>query len=100
MRFWLRIPQHAAATMTSNSLLHECEENEMGRKVQPDRLQALYEAVETHPGERAGFLARLLGVDRSTVTRTLPALEDQGFLLSEDQKGRLWPFQRPKDGQI
>jgi Mn-dependent DtxR family transcriptional regulator len=68
----------------------------MARKTEPERLQVLYEAVENHPGERAGFFARLLGIDRSAVTRTLPALEAQGYLLSEDQKGRLWPFQRPK----
>lgn len=68
----------------------------MGRKTKPERLETLYEAVETYPGNRPGFLARILGMERSTVTRTLPALEEEGYLLTEDNKGGLWPFCRPK----
>lgn len=68
----------------------------MGRETKPEQLEALYEAVEANPGERPGFLARILNLDRSTVSRTLPALEEKGYLLTEDNKGRLWPFRRPK----
>lgn len=68
----------------------------MARKPNPERLQALYEAVETHPGKRPGFFARHLKIERSAITRALPALEESGYLLSEDKKGGLWPFRRAK----
>lgn len=64
----------------------------MGRRKQPDQLESIYRSVEQHPGVRPACIARMLGVHRSAVTRSLPALEEQGYLLSEDEKGRLWPF--------
>jgi DNA-binding IclR family transcriptional regulator len=64
----------------------------MARKPRPERLAAIYQAVENHPGERAGTIARLLGLERSEVTRMLPALEEHGYLVSEDERGGLWPF--------
>ena len=68
----------------------------MGRKPQPERMERLYRAVEEYPGERPGFFARLLGLNRSEVTRYLPAMEERGLLLSEDARGGLWPFHRRK----
>lgn len=68
----------------------------MARQPNPERLEGIYRKIEEHPGERPGFLARLLGVNRSEVTRALPALEERGMLVSEDERGRLWPFQREK----
>lgn len=64
----------------------------MVRKLQEERLESIYKQVEQNPGKKPGFLARLLGLERSEVTRALPALEEHGFLLSEDEKGGLWPF--------
>lgn len=64
----------------------------MARKQQQDRLDEIYRTIEENPGEKAGFLARLLGLNRSEVTRALPALEEKGILVSEDERGRLWPF--------
>ena len=64
----------------------------MARKYEDVKLEQLYEAVEDYAGERPGFLARLLGWRRSDVTRALPALEDEGFLVSEDEGSGLWPF--------
>jgi Mn-dependent DtxR family transcriptional regulator len=55
-------------------------------------LEAIYRQVEERPGARPGAIARRLGVQRSDVTRALAALEENGYLLSEDEKGRLWPF--------
>ncbi len=40
--------------------------------------------------------ARLLGLHRSEVTRSLPVLEDKGFHLIEDDRGGLWPFRKPQ----
>lgn len=66
----------------------------MSRKPEPEKLARIYEEIETNPGERAGAIARILGWHRSQVSRSLPAMEDQGYLLSEDEEGRLWPFGR------
>lgn len=70
----------------------------MARKYKPEVLEQIYKTVEAHPGARPAFIARVLGQPRSQVTRRLPALEDQGYLLSEDEKGGLWPFSARKPG--
>jgi DNA-binding IclR family transcriptional regulator len=41
-----------------------------------------------------GFIARLLGLNRSEVTRIMPVLQEKGLLVSEDDEGKLWPFQQ------
>ncbi len=66
----------------------------MGRKHQINRLEEIYHTVTKNPGRKPGSIARLLGAQRSQVTRALPALEDCGYLLCEDEKGRLWPFEK------
>ncbi len=68
----------------------------MPRKPQEDRLVDIFHKVEENPGEHPGTIARRLGLNRSEVTRALPALEDTGLLLSEDDRGGLWPFSRKK----
>ncbi len=68
----------------------------MTRHPNDKRLEGIYHTIESHPGERPGFLARLLGLNRSEVTRALPALERRGLLVSEDEKGGLWPFRQKK----
>ena len=45
-------------------------------------------------GQSDRAIARDLNVERSTVSRSLPALEDEGRLLYEDRRGGLWPFRR------
>ncbi len=66
----------------------------MARKQQQDRLDGIYRTIEENPGEKAGFLASLLGLNRSEVTRALPALEEEGLLVSEDEQGGLWSFMK------
>lgn len=68
----------------------------MARPANHDRTQAIYRKIEQHPGKKAGFLARLLGISRSEITRALPSLQDKGLLVSEDEKGGLWPFKKLK----
>jgi len=68
----------------------------MARKAEPKRLENIYESIEEYPGERPGFFAKLLGLPRSSVTRSLPTMEEDGYLLSEDEDGGLWPFRRKK----
>ena len=67
----------------------------MARKHDRERLGKIYKTIEKHPGKRPGLIARLLGESRSQITRTLPAMEEHGYLLSEDKYGGLWPF-RPE----
>lgn len=68
----------------------------MGRKPKKQRMQDIYQAAERYPGRRAGFLAWLLGLNRSEVTRCLPRMDEHGYYLSEDERGGLWPFRRKK----
>ena len=68
----------------------------MARTANLDRAEQIYRKIEQHPGKKAGFVARLLGLNRSQVTRSLPALEEKGLYLSEDDKGGLWPFRKNK----
>ena len=65
----------------------------MARKTDDMKLKNIYNKVQEHPGKKAGFIARLLGINRSEVTRSLPALEDKKLYIAEDEKGGLWPFQ-------
>ena len=65
----------------------------MARKPQDKKLENIYNKVQEHPGKRAGFIARILGLNRSEVTRSLPALEENQLYISEDDKGGLWPVQ-------
>lgn len=66
----------------------------MARKPDPDQLERIYLAFQEHPGKRPGFIARLLGESRSQITRSLPTLEERGYLLSEDERGRIFPYQK------
>jgi DNA-binding IclR family transcriptional regulator len=49
-------------------------------------------ALGNQPGLSAAELARLFDVDRSTITRRLPSMDEAGYLLYEDDDGRLYPF--------
>jgi DNA-binding IclR family transcriptional regulator len=64
----------------------------MSRTPDPERMLEIYRTVQNWPGERPGFIARLLGMHRSSVTRILPAMDDRGYILVEDERGGLWPF--------
>lgn len=66
----------------------------MARQLKKEKAEKIYRKIEEHPGKKAGFLARLLGIHRSEVNRALPSLQDKGFLISEDEKGGLWPFKK------
>ena len=68
----------------------------MARPANEKRVEKIYREIEEHPGKKAGLIARLLGLNRSEVTRALPALQDKGLLVSEDNKGGLWPFKKTK----
>jgi Mn-dependent DtxR family transcriptional regulator len=64
----------------------------MARKTEEKKLEKIYEKVGENPGKKAGFIARLLGLNRSEVTRSLPALDIKGLLVYEDDEGGLYPL--------
>ncbi len=67
----------------------------MGRKPNQERLDSYERIIPEYPrAVRPSQVARTLGVHRSTVLRDLPALEQQGTLLMEDQWGWLSLFRR------
>ena len=66
------------------------------RSANRKRLEAIWQQVQWQPGIRPGRVAQQLGIPRSSVTRALPTLEEQGLLLSEDARGRLYPWARRK----
>jgi Mn-dependent DtxR family transcriptional regulator len=68
----------------------------MARKTEEKKLEVIYTKVKENPGKKAGFIARLLGLNRSEVTRSLPALDEKGLLVYEDEKGGLFPFIKRK----
>lgn len=57
-----------------------------------DEYERMAALIAAQPGIRVADLARLLQLERSTVLRRLPALEDAGILLAEDERGRLSLF--------
>lgn len=66
------------------------------RRADREKLDKIYEAVKREPGIKAGRIASKLEIPRSSVTRVLPVMEEQGLLLSEDGRGGLWPWGRRK----
>jgi len=50
--------------------------------------------VQRNPGISQAELARALDVPRSTISRRLPSMDEAGYLYSEDERGRLWPFDK------
>lgn len=68
----------------------------MVRRTDNDRLEDIARIVREHPDIKPGAIARRLGLHRSVVVRALPALEDAGILLEEDDRGRLRFFGRQR----
>jgi len=61
-----------------------------------DEYEEMDRIIRENPGIQPAELARRLGVARSTVQRRLPSLEEAGYLYSEDERGRLYPFKQSK----
>ena len=57
-----------------------------------EEFEEMDQVIQEHPGISAAELARELEVERSTILRRLPSLEEAGYLYYEDEEGRLWPF--------
>jgi len=68
----------------------------MARKTGNRRVEMIAQTVQSNPGKRAGYIAQKLGLPRSSVTRALPALEEAGILLAQDDHGRLFYVGRRK----
>jgi DNA-binding IclR family transcriptional regulator len=57
-----------------------------------EEFEAMDQVIQEQPGISAAELARELEVERSTIMRRLPSLEEAGYLYYEDEEGRLWLF--------
>lgn len=65
------------------------------KKVKRERIEKMAQVIQQSPGGISqSELARQIGAPRSTVKRDLPALERQGILLAEDERGWLSLFRR------
>ena len=53
------------------------------------RLMQMVSLLQRNPRLTQGEMARQLRLDRSTVLRSLPMLEERGILLVEDDAGQL-----------
>lgn len=69
----LQYLQHVSRTVGKT---YNVEAFTMARPANHDRAEKIYRKIKEHPGKLAGFIARLLGLHRSEVTRSLPALEE------------------------
>ncbi len=61
----------------------------MARKPNDDRLQTIAQTIRDNPNRKPGWIARVLGLDNTSMMRALAQLEDQGVLLAEDDRGRV-----------
>jgi DNA-binding IclR family transcriptional regulator len=50
------------------------------------------ELIQRQPGISQAQLAQQLTVQRSTIARRLPSMEEAGYFYFEDERGGLWPF--------
>ncbi|MSP12928.1 MAG: HTH domain-containing protein [Chloroflexi bacterium] len=65
----------------------------MYRNKDTQRLAQITRLLQQHAeGLTQSQIAQELGLHRSTVMRDLPALEESGILLAEDERGRLKLF--------
>lgn len=56
-------------------------------------MERTYRLIQSNPGLSATELSELMKVAPTTIQRRLPRMEEAGMLLSQDAKGRLWPFE-------
>ena len=68
------------------------------RTTSRERLQGIWREVNREPGLCPAQVARRLGIARSSVMRALPALDQAGLLLYEDERGGLWPWRAGRSG--
>lgn len=66
----------------------------MARNINDQKLNELQNAITNYPEHRASWFAQLLGTDNKDIQRSLVQLERQGYLLAEDDNGRLSWFGR------
>ena len=69
----------------------------MARNADEGRLSEIQRFLLKNQGEKASYYAKTLGIHRYDFNTLLAMLNDRGFYLSEDEKGRLWPFDPHKN---
>ena len=66
-------------------------------QVNLERVHEIYITIERHPDSTAREIADRLGLSYNQVRAALPTLEYRGYLLSEDDQGRLHARGRASD---
>ena len=66
-------------------------------QVNLQRIYEIYTTIERHPDSTAREIADRLGLSYNQVRAALPTLEYRGYLLSEDDQGRLHARGRASD---
>ena len=69
----------------------------MALKADERRLSQVQRLLLENQGEKASYYADTLGIHRYDFNSLLAILDDRGFYLLEDEKGRLWPFEPDQD---
>lgn len=66
-----------------------------------NQLATAYKIIDEHPGEMCGStVARKAGVNHTYFYKSvLHLMEEHGFLLSQDERGKLYPFCVRRDAQ-
>lgn len=59
-----------------------------------DDFEEMDQVIKKNPGISLAKLAQQLKVQRSTIIRRLPSIEEMGYLYYEDDRGNLWPFRK------
>ena len=62
----------------------------MARKADEARLDEVQHMLVRNQGKKASYYARTLGIHRYDFNTMLAMLDERGFRLWEDEKGRLW----------
>ncbi|MEM7536945.1 MAG: Shedu anti-phage system protein SduA domain-containing protein [Chloroflexota bacterium] len=86
--------KNRAILIAKNRTNNFCNQKHINQ-IQQKRIDAIEKILRDSPkGVTPSELASYLNIYPSTVARTLPLLESKGLLLSADEEGRLWLFDR------
>ena len=55
-------------------------------------IETIYKAIKENPGITRADLIKTTGIHRGSLDSRLATLNNKGYLLSEDQYGRIYPY--------
>lgn len=66
----------------------------MSREPDYELMERCWHVLQRFPGARRADVARALGIRVNRLISLLVSMDTRGYLVSEDQAGRLYPFHR------